>query len=246
MGKQRSRHSVKFLPHPPDFSLTPLPALMAAASGFFLTSCTTREELSGVRTSYSFDEGAWGSKLQEDDSAEIREKFAESGWRVDEDGNIIPTREKNRDMFSGDTFRGSDKKIGEKKARLTGNTIDGKVIDTPEYLSRQKEFATGESKDGGKMARESLLDKFRSKESDKTADIRGKSWTEKLGLFPTKPARESGKGFKASENRELAKSGREAVKPTSRQMPSGGGFYRDSDMSIDEVRELVSPDGFMR
>lgn len=248
---EKSRRPVR-LPPPSSDPLVPEPhlrmraiavssmfAFTAVVSSGFFVSCTTREELSPVRTSYSII-------AEDDDSDEIRKKFAESGWKIGEDGKIVPAREKNKDMFSGKEFRGSDKEMGEKRARLSRKKIGGEKLEMPEYLSRQKEFGTKESKEGGKLARESLRDKFRLKERNQVADTKGKSWLEKLGLVDNKPARDSGKKYKTSKNRELTTAGREAVAPNPRKMSSGGGFYRDSDMSIDEVRKLVSPDAFMR
>ena len=197
-----------------------------------------------MRSSYSFDEGVWGAKTK-DDSKKIREKFA-SGFKTDESGNIIPTREKNNSMFSGDKFHGGDKKLEEKKARLSGKKISGKDIDMPEYLTRQKDFAASDARGGDKEARESMFSKFRLKDTDQKARTPGKSWLEKLGVVKTGDARESGRKYKTSKNRELAKAGRESAKPNPRKMSPGGGFYRDSDLSIDDVRDLVSPDGLMR
>ena len=255
MGKKRRRRPVRLPPPSPDrFFPEPSPrarvastvrglSLAAAVSSIFLASCDTYEELSGVRTSYKIDESVWGSK---DDSGKIREKYAESGWKVDDEGNITPAREKNKEMFTDKEFRGSDKKVGEKRARLSKKRIDGDAVDMPEYMSRQKDFAKKESKVGEKRVRESLRDKFRLKDRDQVADTRGKSWLEKLGLVDTDQARESGKKYKTSKNRELAKAWDNAMEPTPRERPTKGGFYRDSNMTIDDVKQLVSPGGVMR
>lgn len=218
-----------------------LPAILPL---FLLGACATkREAKSDVRTSFGFDSKAWGSETGGgDDSEKIRSKFAESGWKVDESGQLRPQNEKDADLYKGKTF-GRGREFEKTDARLSKREVETEVFRTPEYLERQKYKTTAAKGVDGKV-REGAFDDFRATESGRTAKT-----TEKPGIlaglnpFRSESARETGQSYRTTTNRQGTLAQENAVIPTGVSQ-SQMGFHKDSVTTMDDVKRLLHPEAF--
>ncbi|MCB1231435.1 MAG: hypothetical protein KDN19_14275 [Verrucomicrobiae bacterium] len=206
-----------------------------------LSSClTTREAKSNVRSRIGFDSEFLKKRgIEGDDSDKIRQKYADSGWKTDENGKMVP---RNSNLYEGEEYgRGRDFK--KKEARLSKRETEKKYFKTPEYLERQ-EYATKSAREGDDNAREGLFDKNRAGEAGRTANTDPKpGFLEGLNPFKTSTARESGDTYRTTANREAAKAQSNAAYPRGTSQ-SEMGFYTDSVNTMDDVKKLLHPEAF--
>jgi hypothetical protein len=227
----------------PPIHLGIVRAAGAILSLCLLGACVTKREAKGnVRTSFGFDSSAWGGAAGGDDSDKIRTKFAESGWKVDETGQLRPTNEKNADLYKGKSvrrgrdFAKTDAKLGNREAKT-------KAFRTPEYLERQT-FQTKAAKGADSLAREGAFDSHRATESGRAAKT-----AEKPGIlaglnpFRGETARESDQNYRTTANREGSRAQENAAVATGVRQ-SELGFYKDSVRTMDDVKRLLHPEAF--
>lgn len=214
---------------------------LAGLTLFGQTSClTTREAKGNVRTKIGFDNEFLKSRnVDADDSDQIRKKFADSGWKTNEEGEMVP---RNQDLYRGKKF-GRGKDFEKKDARLAKRETEQKYFKTPEYLERQ-EFATKSAREGSNNAREGLFEKNRADESGRSANTDAKDgFLAGLNPFKTSSARESGESFNTSTNRQISRAQQNAAYPRGTSQAEMG-FYTDSVNTLDDVKKLLNPEAF--
>lgn len=212
----------------------------------YLTSCATqREAKSAVRTRFGIDEKAWGGGGAGggDDSKEIRSRYAESGWGIDETGQIRPKNEKDANLYAGETVdKGRDFK--KKGARLSKREVETELFRTPEYLERQQ-YRTEEARGIG-AAREGAFDDQRASETGRVSRSDGKEagFLSGLNPFRSEAARESSHtSYRTSSHRQGTRAQENAAVATGVSQ-SELGFYKDTVRTMDDVKKLLNPEAF--
>lgn len=206
-------------------------------------SCATkREAKSQVKTSFGFDGKTWGGQGG-DDSDKIRSKFAQSGWKIDETGQIRPEREEDANLYSGQ-YVGKGRDFKKSDARLSKREARSKEYKKPEYLDRIG-YQTKESRLTGDAARESDFAANRAGESGRTAHVPDGEPGILAGLNPfrSKTARESGRTYRTGSDRIGTKGRSESVTATGATQAQMG-FRDQSVQSMDDVKKLLHPEAF--
>ena len=230
------------------FAQTRSLAFVASVLAVALSSCVTkREEMGAVRSSFGFDGALWGGQGggsgKDSDTSELKSKWADAGWQLDEDGKIKSTRKK--EPFSGKS-RYSDKQFGRKDAKLENREVAREVYSTPEYLDRQKFKGGKTAKESKLVSRESNFDANRAGEFGQTARESGDDspgFLNGLNPFRTKSAREGGSTFKTKADRQGSRAQANAAVPLPGPLPRDGNMAR-SALTMDDVKKMLSPESF--
>lgn len=219
---------------------TAVAAGLAAALG---ACATQRKAKSDVRTSFGFDPGAWAGAAGGDDSDEIRSRFAESGWKVDETGQIRPEREEDANLYRGLAIdRGRD--VKKKDARLTKREAEASAFRTPDYLERQQ-FRTKPAPGVDGLFRQGDFDGHRADESGRRAPATGKpGFLSGLNPFKSREARESGRAHPETGSYREATRAQENAAVATGVTQADLGFYKDSVRTMDDVKRLLNPEAF--
>lgn len=195
-----------------------------------LCQCTTRE-VKSTRSSFSF--------AGDGDRDEIRQKYAESGYSVDDEGNIVAD---NPDLYADRKPRGLDGAFETKEAKFRKDKSRTKMFPTPEYIKRQEYKGVSEARDAGLMARESDFDGSRDRQSGRLFGTRSDD-SSNLGLFRTDSDREAGRAFATNEDRaNEALQSAAVAEGTSQQT----GYTENAGMTMNDVKKLVTPNVYAR
>ena len=206
-------------------------------------SCTTkREARSQVKTSFGFDGKTWGGQGG-DDSDKIRSKFAQSGWKIDETGQIRPERAEDANLYSGQ-YVGKGRDFKKSDANLSKREARTKEYKKPEYLDRIG-YQTKENRLSGDLARESDFAANQAGEAGRAARTPDGEPGILAGLNPfrSKTARESGRTYRTGSDRIGTQARSESVTATGVTQAQMG-FRDQSVQSVDDVKKLLHPEAF--
>ncbi len=207
--------------------------LALAVLPVLLCQCKTQRTVLGTRSSsVSF---AGGEKTG--DTNEIREKWADKGYKIDKDGSI---KANNKDLYSGDTARGLGKEFGTKQAKLGKSESFNKEFKTPEFIKRQEFEGVSEARESGGAARENNQS---NNAGSKLFGSRTKD-TSTMTALGTKAFDDSSKVFGTSENAAGNRALQNSARATGAPVQMG---YRDNAaMSFDDVKKMLNPGSYAR
>ncbi len=198
------------------------------------TGCTQRTITTRQR-SYSI------AGSESDDRDELRDRYA-TGFSMGEDGTM--QSDKN-DLFEGRSFRkaeGSER--GLKSFRMGKGELDMEEYRTPEYLTRQGEFRTKDSR-MARDARESDVDRFTTAYGDQQANIKDSKpgFLDWLNPFSKKgDYRDSGRSYRTFDNRNANRAADSAASPVPMSQVGASPLdQRNTALSMDDVKKMVSP-----
>lgn len=225
-------------------------ACLLLPPAMLLQSCKTQRTITTKSSRYIINEDTGDGVTGTADTGgveETREHFGTSyaeAFGEDEGGGDARRSSLENKMFGGDTrdvtaeeFRGA-KKFGETQE-----------FRTPDFLKRQ------EIRDGDRAAQESTRNARQGQVSYRESDLTYRGSDEELTFWQklnpfrksNRPAREQSRVFRTGD----FGSGNEAIAeaPTPEPMGTFGegiGDYRESSMSMDDVRKLLDPGAFSR
>jgi len=204
----------------------------------FLCQCETQRTVKSTRSSVSFDQQAWGpAGGAPDNSQEIRSKFAERGYKIQEDGTIKADKP---DLYSGEKSRGFDGNFDTKEAKLSKKEAKTGEFKTPEYLVRQDFKGVKDARESGTAAREG---ESQDRQAGKLFKSKSKT-TGELATYGTKDYREGAQEFDTRTDRSTSTSVESSPNASGTDRPTG---YRDNiSMSMDDVKKMLSPGTYAR
>ncbi|MEX2577517.1 MAG: hypothetical protein WD342_00550 [Verrucomicrobiales bacterium] len=203
-----------------------------------LCQCETTRTVKSTRSSVTFDKKMWGGQGAED-SAEIRSKFAERGYEIEDDGTI---KADNPDLYADKKARGVDKAFGQKKARFKKTEADTKTFKTPEYLVRQEFSGPSEARESQASAREGNFGKSGDRQGAKLFKSKSRSTTE-LASYQTGTDRESGESFRTGSDRAASTV---AEAPRAQGAPQNAGYKANASLTMDDVKKMLDPGTYAR
>ncbi|MEM9280372.1 MAG: hypothetical protein AAGA96_00970 [Verrucomicrobiota bacterium] len=201
------------------------------------SQCKTKRTYGEVREgSIQFDEAMWGGQGNAD-SEEIRNKFANRGYTLDEEGNVVADKP---NLYSGETARETGSAFSKKEARLRRDDANTKEFKTPEYLKRQQreEFAVTEAREATNKAREGNFENQRDRQSGRLFKRNSESTTE-LASFNTSEYRDADSSFDTSQNRQGTRAIENA--PDAQGTDFKAGYQDNAAMSLDDVKKMLNP-----
>lgn len=204
----------------------------------FLCQCETQRTVKSTRSTVSFDQQAWGpAGGGTDNSEEIRSKFAERGYKIQEDGTIKADKP---DLYSGEKSRGFDGKFDTKEAKLSKKEAKTGEFKTPEYLVRQDFKGVKDARESGTSAREG---ETQDRQAGKLFKSKSKT-TGELAAYATSDYREGGQEFETRTDRSTASALENSPNASGTDRPNG---YQDNlSMSLDDVKKMLSPGTYAR
>ncbi|MEM7699030.1 MAG: hypothetical protein AAF236_11555 [Verrucomicrobiota bacterium] len=208
-------------------------SVLAVSAVMLLCQCQTQRTVKSVRSSISFDEGMWGGQGGGDQD-QIREKFINKGFKIDEQGNFVANE---TDLYSDSEARGLDGSFRKKQARFGRDEFQREEFRTPEYIARQEFNGTSEARESGAEARESNFAASRNDDSGRLFGRRGESRSTSGETFETGAYRAGERQVAYQENREAAQA--DSVRPQGYRQTAG--FKSNASLSVDDVRKMVSP-----
>ncbi len=219
---------------PHRFALTSL----TVAGALLLTQCETVRTVKSTRSSISFNEAQWGGQAK-DDSAEMRSKFAERGYKISEDGTIIADKP---DLYKGAKPRGLDGDFQTKKARFEKMEAETKAFKTPEYLKRQEFAGVASARENGMTAKEGNSQQSPDKAAGKLFDKKARSSTD-WARFETSTNSAQGNVFETQADTAAA-----AVveAPRATGTPRTAGYQDNVALSLDDVKKMLNPGSYAR
>lgn len=224
--------------------VTPLHHLRICAGlatiSVFLCQCETQRTVKSTRSTISFDQRTWGGQGSGDNSQEIRSKFAERGYQVQEDGTIKADKP---DLYSTEKLNGFEKQFGTKEARLKKDIAKTNEFKTPEYLVRQDFKGDKTARESGTLARESNSEKSQDRQSGKFFKSKTKSSGE-LAAYGTKDYGDGNNAFKTKTDRATSAAVANSANASGTTRPVG---YQDNiSMSMDDVKKMLNPGSYAR
>ena len=175
----------------------------------------------------------------ENDEDEIRSKFTNRGYKIDDKGNI---KANTGDLYSDRNSREGSKAFGGKKdARLGGRNPVKKEFKTPEYLKRKSFNGANENaREGGMFARE----------GGSRASETGQSFEKKESWFGQQKSRlgnqqfGENKSFTRTSNRQGSRAIANA--PVADGLRRTAGFLDESNtkMSVSDVKKMLNPNAY--
>jgi len=198
------------------------------------TGCTQRTVTTRQR-SYSI------AGSESDDRDELRERYA-TGFSMGEDGTMQSDK---KDLYEGQAFREAENsERGLKSFRMGKGELDMKEYRTPEYLTRQGEFRTKDSR-MARDARESDVERFTTAYSEQQAHIKDSKpgFLDWLNPFSKKgDYRDSSKSYRTFDNRNVNRAIDSAPSPVPMsQVGASPQDQRNTALSMDDVKKMVSP-----
>lgn len=193
-----------------------------------LCQCTTRE-VKSTRSSFSFAGGG--------DEGKIREKFAESGYSIGEDGTI---QADNPNLFAGQKPYGVERDYRTKKALFRKSEVATKEFSTPEYIQRQEFRGTKETSDLDVAARETGM--AESRQAGRLFKSRSQRAGE-YGSYQTGPLEGSTRTYQTGSDRASSAYDNAIVAEGARQ---SAGYKQNAALSMTDVKKLISPGQYAR
>ena len=180
----------------------------------------------------------WGGQ-RGGDSGEIRSKFAERGYSIDDAGNLVADKP---DLYKDKKPRGLGGDFDTKKARFEKMEAGTKAFRTPEYLKRQEYAGVASARESGQSAREGNSSRSPDKATGKLFDKKAKDSTS-LSTFETGSYRESNAAFETSADVASA-----AVTESPRAIgtPRKAGYQDNVALSMDDVKKMLNPGSYAR
>jgi len=205
----------------------------------FLCQCETKRTVKSVETNFSFSEQMWGPQGN-NDSQKIRNKFAESGYTLADDGSIVAD---DPNLYEGEKARGVDSSFDKKRARFGKKEARTKEFRTPEYLERQQFAGTEEARESDSDAREGNFGQSRDRAAGRLFGRDSEDSTE-LASF-------DGGRFRGEERTFATRDdpiGSEAVRnsPRARGTAQGAGYSANASLTLDDVKKMVEPGVYAR
>ncbi|MDF1740343.1 MAG: hypothetical protein P1U86_14380 [Verrucomicrobiales bacterium] len=198
-----------------------------------LCQCKTQRTVLGTRPgSVSF---AGGEKTG--DTKEIRKKWADKGYKIDENGMI---KADNTDLYSGEKAEGISKEFGKKQAKLGKSQSFNKEFKTPEFIKRQEFDGVSEARETGDAARESNKS---NRAGSKLFGSKTKA-TSSMSALDTKGFGDSDKVFGTSENASVNRALENSPRATG--SPAQMGYRDNAAMSFDDVKKMLNPGSYAR
>ncbi len=195
----------------------------------FLCQCTTRE-VKTTRTRISF--------AGDGDESALRSRFAESGYKIGEDGQI---QADNPNLHAGKKPGGLKGEYESKQARLKKGGLATNKYKTPEYIKLQNHKGVKESRDGSLVAREGGSDQ--SRQAGKLFKSRSRA-TGDYAEYDTGTYDDSGRLFDTGQNEKLTGAFAKPARAEGRESQIG---YRDNAaLSMNDVKKMVSPGVYAR
>ncbi|MDF1849770.1 MAG: hypothetical protein P1U85_02970 [Verrucomicrobiales bacterium] len=203
-----------------------LAAVLVLAS---FCQCTTRE-VKSTRSTFTFA----GSG----DENKLREKFAESGYSIAEDGSI---KADNENLFAGEKPRGLDGDFQTRNARFRKSKVATNEFSTPEYLQRQEFRGARETDDFSNRARENGATE--SRQSNRLFKSRSERAVD-YDSIQTASVEGSNRRFETGGNRELNRAYDNSVVADGVRQEAG--YRQNVALSMDDVKKMLSPGQYAR
>lgn len=203
--------------------------LVVVSTPALLCQCKTRE-VKSTRSSFSF--------AGDGDENKIREKFAESGYTIAEDGTIQADRP---DLFAGEKPRGLDGDFQTRDARFKKSKLATSEFSTPEYILRQEFRESRETDDFGNRARENSL--AGNRQAGRLFRSRSTRSGE-MGSYDTGTLAGSDRKFETGSNRELTRAQDNSV--VAEGVAQTAGYTENAGLSMDDVKKMISPGQYAR
>ena len=175
---------------------------------------------------------------ERDDTKQIREKYANHGWEVDEQGNF---KAKKDNLYADSKDAGSDSKFRTKDAKLKNSDFETKAFKTPEYLKMQNFKGVSNAREDGNAAREGNFKKSGWKNQRKLFRSKSKSTTE-YATYNTPAYINEGKKFSTRKDRSGTRSLTGA--PTAHANLDSTGYRENSSLTMDDVKKMLSPGSY--
>ncbi|MEM7600959.1 MAG: hypothetical protein AAF357_06040 [Verrucomicrobiota bacterium] len=210
--------------------------LLAFGVALFLCQCETKRTYGEVRRgSIKFDQAMWGGQGN-NDSGEIRSKFAEKGYSIGEDGSIVADKP---NLYSGEKAKGTDGKFGKKEAKFKKDEARTKEFRTPEYIKRQEYAGVEAARESGSTAREGNSNSSQDRQAGKLFQRTKRESSDQLASFNTGTAQGSEKRFSTTSD----SLGSEAISsaPRASGVRQTAGYRANAGMSVDDVKKMLSP-----
>lgn len=210
-------------------------AVLTPAS--LLCQCETVRTVKSTRSSISFDPATWGGQAQ-NDSKEIRSKFAERGYTIAEDGTIVADKP---NLFR-DKKDASKKGFQTQEARFEKRDAETKAFRTPEYLQRQEFQGVATAREAGRAAREGNSRQSSDSESSKRFGTKTRG-TGELGTYATSSYADAASVYETSPDSAAA-----AVEnaPRAKGTPRKAGYQDNVALSMDDVKKMLNPGSYAR
>ncbi len=201
-----------------------------ALASVILSSCATK------RTVLSERRGT--TKFGDDDSDEIRKKFTDHGYSIDESGTINAD---NKNLYSNRDSKAGNKVFGGRKdARIQNRNASKKEFKTPEYLKRSQYNGTIKTPYESSMVAEDGNN--RASETGRSFAKKEAGFIQKMNPFASKRFRGSNDTFKTTANYTGTKALRNSPRADGVQRTSG--FLGDAEMTVDDVKRMVNPNAY--
>ncbi|MEM9017300.1 MAG: hypothetical protein AAGC68_09815 [Verrucomicrobiota bacterium] len=215
-------------------------AVASGVCGFSLVlcQCETQRTVKSTRTSISFDQQMWGGQGGGADAGKLRNKFAEKGFSINEDGSI---KADNPDLYADDTARGLDGKFGKKQAKFRKTEARTKEFRTPEYIKRQQFAGADSARESGQGAREGNFNQSRDRASGRLFQ-RSSETTSSLASFETGRNASEGNQFATSSDRVATEGMRNSAQAEG--VRQGAGYKANAGLSVGDVKKLLNPGSY--
>ena len=203
-----------------------------------LCQCEPVRTVKSTRSSISFDPAAWGGQAQ-NDSKEIRSKFAERGYTIAEDGTIVADKP--------NLYR--DKKTADKKgfqtqeARFEKRDAETKAFRTPEYLQRQEFQGVATAREAGRAAREGNSRQSPDSDSAKRFGTKTRG-TGELGTYATSSYADGAAAYETGPDSAATAAVENA--PRAKGTPRKAGYQDNVALSMDDVKKMLNPGSYAR
>lgn len=212
-------------------------AFAALGAAILLASCAQRTVTTRQRT-YSI------AGSESDDSDKMKNRYA-AGFSVGEDGTMQSDK---KELYEGKSFRNAeDNEKDLKSFRMGKKDLDMKEYQTPEYLTRQKDVRTKDSR-MPKDARESDVERFTTAYGDRQARIKDNKpgFLDWLNPFSKqKDYRDSDRTYRTFDNRSGNRAIDSAASPVPMsQIGASPQDQRNTALSMDDVKKMVSPETY--
>ncbi|MEM6915039.1 MAG: hypothetical protein AAF491_00630 [Verrucomicrobiota bacterium] len=211
--------------------------ILVTVCALTLCQCEAERTVVGTRKgTIQFDPAMWGGQGGGNDSQEIRSKFAEKGYTIDEGGNIVAD---NPNLFANEKARGVDNQFGKKEAKFKNKEARTKEFRTPEYIKRQQFAGVEAAQESGSSAREGNSSRSPDKEARKLFQRTNRQTSSQLATFETDRTGDLNRRFATNSDSV----GTEAISeaPVADGIRQKAGYRANAGMTVDDVKKMLSP-----
>lgn len=205
-----------------------------------LCQCETKRTYGEIkRSTISFDQSMWGGQGASDEK-EIRSKFAEKGYSIGDDGQIVADKP---NLYSDQKARGVDGGFDKKEAKFKKSEARTKEFRTPEYIKRQQYSGVESARESQSVAREGNFGQSRDRDANRLFQRKTKSSTE-LASFDTGTYQDANRTFSTASDSEGSRAIENA--PIADGIRQTQGYRDNAALSVDDVKKMLNPGYYSR